>query len=1298
MINTIFYFPASLNYNDYLSRLRNEELSNQTIVFAEEQLAIYFNGKRYNGIDAKEFHDKIEELYNDSWIKDALDGIRGDITAANGRIDVLNGLVRDVNDSLTQFMADLDTQIDSRLQDMFSDAQWIQRNWPQGVTQWQQGWNAEIQAYLRTVGYWDIDDYGNEITKWSKIQQSVNSISQQVNSLETNGPQSEAFSSSIDQKIDGKIAELNLGTTYAKAVDLDGTQQVIEWLYSGLKTTSSPDKTFAQLSSAGKSAVSEAIASIRTWVDKLADGTFAAGLDITAKVKNAVAGMISNVDNDGNALAALQAKADANSNDISAILLGIGGNSATADIQTRIQNVMSGFQSSSQVDGKIRQEIRQAKSSIYSALYAGTPDPITGEYDESQLISLSALKTIVDSDHSELEAITSTAGYSSGLLAKSELDSAMSELFASNEENNVKASVIACVSDNQSQLTLSADYITFSANKLSALGAEMTVASLVATNIGQSTKTVVNANGIHCGYGDIGDGTTSNPNSKVAFDVSANGTGSLGRGIITWDANDNGVVNIGNTTGTVNIAGNVIIDDTVTVKKLDATETISNVKHDTVVSSNGILCTTNHKTSGANGTYIDDNKVRNFYVNRTKGSLIGSQSGTVNISGNVVIDDTVTTKKLIATQTISGTTFRNTINADGISCIVYPTNNPSNTATAFLVSAAGQGQLGRNIINWDANGSGTVNIGNQSGQVNISGNVIIDDTVITKRLVATKTVSGTTFDNTVNSDGIECVVSTSNNNTTAFKIDASGQGQLGNNIINWNSTGGTNGKGVVNIGNQNGQVNISGNVIIGDNISVKKLDAIKYYSGSTIVEESQATLAFFQTLDPSQGVTIGIKSRTNTSGNWATTELFHLHNTGQGELGNGLINWDSSGIQGNGTVNIGSNRGTVNIRPGGTQNSHGVINIGGNEYGEVNISGNVNIADTISVGKLYAEKAIPGGYTFYEQIDPEVGFSLGIRNSNNQAVYSDHFIHFHSTGQGHIANGLINWDGSGGNWSNVELNLGNDGGTVNIHASRKWNSKTKAWSTGNVGEINIGTPKSYAIKQLQRDEITSSNYSSKVQGYNSWDALVNAGITPEINLWGDLKAKDGSDIRLEGGQIIALNNSANDSYDSNITTEDVTFNVDNSATTIIDKWGLKVKFDYNNTSTIMHELQSPNGYFRLGNNTISNMRSGGLFVGPTVVANGYSVHNYDSSNVYSDHKYGSTKGISGIIAMSNGTTYMLICNGIVIGMADITNVKNKFRNTYKWHQVEVWAANHSNGDPDSGCDLIAGTYAAMTAS
>lgn len=445
-IETIFYFPPSLTFDEYTTKLNNGELADRTIVFADAQSAIYKGGKKYGGWSNQEFHEHMEEYenYDDSWINDEFNKIKQDILDSTDRIDGLNDLITGINNRLNDDINGIGKDIQDKIEDMFDDSDWIEEHFPQGVVDWDEGWNDQIEAYLRLVGYWDIDAYGNKTTKWSKLQQGVDNISASVNNLITDGNISNALQSSIVATVRDNVASLNLGTTYARTQDIGDVHEVIEWLYSGLKSQTDPDKTFAQLvSAASTTGGSNAIADIRTYIEKLKSGDYVAQTEISSKVNDTISTMLLQ-SSDNNALASLAAKADANSDNISAILLGITGSDSTADIRTSIGTALSGFISES--------DITAAKSEIYSAI--GAKD------NSDNFISLAAVKTTADSNAATLDAITNHGNNTSGFITQSNLDDAVAELFAAQGNPNnydAKASVVAYVKDNKSKLELNAD-------------------------------------------------------------------------------------------------------------------------------------------------------------------------------------------------------------------------------------------------------------------------------------------------------------------------------------------------------------------------------------------------------------------------------------------------------------------------------------------------------------------------------------------------------------------------------------------------------------------------------------------------------------------------------------------------------------------------------------------------------------------------------------------------------------------------------------------------------------------------
>lgn len=441
--------------------LTNGEIAERTVVFADAQKAIYKGGKKYGGLSDQEFHDLIDSLEHDSWISDEISSVKGDIHNANTRIDSVNSSVADVNNRLTSAISSRDTDITNKIESLFSDSQWLQQNFPQGQTSWDSDWNSELESYLTQVGYWDIDSTtGQKTTQWSKLQTSVNSIQQSINNLSVSGNLSQSLESTIESLIANDIAALNLNTTYATISSVDGVNQtvqglssdltksknVIEWLYSGLKASSAADKTFAELSSMTKSAFTSAISDIRTQVDKVANGDFVAQTEVSAKVGNAVSTMLAQASGD-NALATLAAKADANSDNIAALVLGMTGSTSTTNLSTSVStalnNLTSGLASSS--------DINSAKSEIYSA--------ISAKDSSDNFISLAALKTQSDADHATVSLLSQNQVDTSGFVAKTELGTAVASLFASTgdaQNPTAKANVVAVVKDNKSALNLTA--------------------------------------------------------------------------------------------------------------------------------------------------------------------------------------------------------------------------------------------------------------------------------------------------------------------------------------------------------------------------------------------------------------------------------------------------------------------------------------------------------------------------------------------------------------------------------------------------------------------------------------------------------------------------------------------------------------------------------------------------------------------------------------------------------------------------------------------------------------------------
>lgn len=439
-INTIFYFPSSLTFDEYSNKLDQGEISERTIVFADAQKSIYKGGKKYGGTSLQEFHDLIDTLYDDSWISDEITNIKADIIQAVARMDQFNTLVTNIGNTLDQEIEDRDANIQNKVEQLMIDAQWLQDNFPQGVTQWDSGWNQDIEAYLQTVGYWTTDGNNQKVTQWSKLQQRINSVESSVNSLTVDGNLTQTLTSSIQQLINGKIASLQLGTTYATVEKVDDVEKVLGWMYSGLESSASEETTFSEMSSMAKNDFVSAISDIRTQVSKVANGDFVAQTELASKVGDTIAAMLLQSSSD-NALAGMSARLDTVEQDtgtlsqnVASLILGVTGSSSTADLATVVANKLAGFTTSA--------DIASAKSEIYSAI--GAKD------SNDQFISIASLKTQSDNDHSTISGIASRVGAletnEAGFLASANLDTAVSSLFSQN--SSTKSSVTTEISNS----------------------------------------------------------------------------------------------------------------------------------------------------------------------------------------------------------------------------------------------------------------------------------------------------------------------------------------------------------------------------------------------------------------------------------------------------------------------------------------------------------------------------------------------------------------------------------------------------------------------------------------------------------------------------------------------------------------------------------------------------------------------------------------------------------------------------------------------------------------------------------
>jgi len=98
---------------------------------------------------------------------------------------------------------------------------------------------------------------------WSNYRQNYNNIMTTVTAITEGEDFTKFLQSAITQGISEGAITINLDTVYANKDEVD---DVITWLYSGLKNQSSADKSFNDLVSAARSGDSTGITELRTLI------------------------------------------------------------------------------------------------------------------------------------------------------------------------------------------------------------------------------------------------------------------------------------------------------------------------------------------------------------------------------------------------------------------------------------------------------------------------------------------------------------------------------------------------------------------------------------------------------------------------------------------------------------------------------------------------------------------------------------------------------------------------------------------------------------------------------------------------------------------------------------------------------------------------------------------------------------------------------------------------------------------------------------------------------------------------
>lgn len=271
------------------------------------------------------------------------------IAALDDAIDAVNDTANGEKARLDSLIEDLDGEISERVDAMFEDAQWVQEHVANQIVSESNFGEDDVEAYLQRIGVWEEnEDHTASTTKWSKISQTVTTLEHAVGQLVDDGVDQQWLQSQIQQKIEDGIASLDLSTLYARKQ----AETVIEWLYSGLRGRTNDTTTFADIVSAGKNSLHQAIADIHTYVEKLKSGDYVATASLEASVDSAIAGLKASASSN-TAKTEIFNKISQNSTDIAAIVSSITNDNSSTTIANKIGNWRSGLITSANLDSAI---------------------------------------------------------------------------------------------------------------------------------------------------------------------------------------------------------------------------------------------------------------------------------------------------------------------------------------------------------------------------------------------------------------------------------------------------------------------------------------------------------------------------------------------------------------------------------------------------------------------------------------------------------------------------------------------------------------------------------------------------------------------------------------------------------------------------------------------------------------------------------------------------------------------------------------------------------------------------------
>lgn len=399
--------------------------------------------------------------YNDSEVRQLIANL-------NESIQSLNETANSEKERLDSVIDDIDSTVEDKVNEMLQDKDFLDEL-KEGIQSASNFGDEDVDQYLQQIGLITRD--GNNVSYgWSTIEQTVDGIRQSVNNLIENGVDTEAIQSQINQYVDDAIANLDISTMYAKK----DAESIIEWMYSALKQSTSADKTFNEIASAGKSDLSSAISELRTYVEKLKNGDYVATASLEASVDNAIAGLKSSASSNS-AKTEIFNKIDKNSQDIAGIVTSLTGNSSSASISTKIGNWKAGLITESYVNTAVS----NGTSGLASTGYV------------NQSVS-NATSGLASTSYVNSAVSNGTSGLASTGYVDNKVSGAVAGLMAANDFT--AAAIVARVNNAGSDVKISADHINIS-------GLDLTL---------DASKVYINGNTLASGNATI----TGNINAK----------------------------------------------------------------------------------------------------------------------------------------------------------------------------------------------------------------------------------------------------------------------------------------------------------------------------------------------------------------------------------------------------------------------------------------------------------------------------------------------------------------------------------------------------------------------------------------------------------------------------------------------------------------------------------------------------------------------------------------------------------------------------------------------------------------